>query len=191
MRAFGRSAVTVLVLALLAASTALAQRPQTRQGFWIGFGFGYGSADATCTGCSGGSRQGGGAGFVKLGGTLRPNLLLGGELDAWTKSEPGNVTETIGNASAALYWYPSVAGGFFVKGGLGSSTYQIKVGNATVDKTGVGVLAGLGYDIRIGGNTSLTPVVDFFWGNQGDIPELLVQGFKTNVIHLGLGVTFH
>lgn len=191
MRAFGRSTVTLVLLALLAASTGLAQRPQTRQGFWIGFGFGYGSADFTCDGCPNFDRESSVAGFLKLGGTLRPNLLLGGELDGWSKSESGDVTETIGNASVALYWYPMVQGGFFLKGGLGASSYQLKVGNASVDKTGFGLLTGLGYDIRIGGNTSLTPIADFFWGNQGDIPELLVQGFKTNVIHLGLGVTFH
>ncbi len=34
-------------------------------------------------------REGGATGFVKLGGTLSKSVLLGGEVNAWVKSEGG------------------------------------------------------------------------------------------------------
>lgn len=54
-----------------------------REGFWIGFGAGYGSASvsASCDGCSG-DREGSFTGFLKLGGTLNPQVLLGVESNA-------------------------------------------------------------------------------------------------------------
>ena len=76
---------------LFAALPCLAQQPgnsQERKGFWIGFGAGYGSAmaSASCEGCSGGGRDKGLTGFLKLGGTVNPRVLLGVESNAWTKS---------------------------------------------------------------------------------------------------------
>jgi len=88
---------------------ARAQHPQTREGFWIGFGFGYGSADLkspTLDSLGATGREAGATGFVKLGGTLSKSVLLGGEVNAWVKSE-GGVTFTVGNVSAAAYFYPA------------------------------------------------------------------------------------
>lgn len=45
MRGIVRSLGMAGMFALCAAGSALAQHPQRREGFWIGFGFGYGSAD--------------------------------------------------------------------------------------------------------------------------------------------------
>jgi hypothetical protein len=63
----------------------------------------------------------------------------------------------------------------------------------TTSKTGWGVLAGLGYDLRVGRNVSLTPSVNFYYGQPGDLvfdgEELL--GWKQNVVSFELGITFH
>src|SRR5690242_1811191 len=85
MRAATRFLGAVGVLLLCCAGAASAQHPQHREGFWIGFGFGYGSANGTCTGCSSAS-EGGVTGFLKLGGTLSPNVLLGGAVNAFSKA---------------------------------------------------------------------------------------------------------
>src|SRR5258705_4097376 len=104
LRAIGFSAF----FAVLLASSASAQKAQTRQRFRIGGGLGYGSL-----GCNGCDRVGAPSGYLKLGGTLRQNILLGVETNGWTKSELGNRL-TMGNVSGAVYWYPMTTNGMFV-----------------------------------------------------------------------------
>src|SRR5437867_6722771 len=71
---------TLVAAAVLPATTALAAT-QEREGFWIGFGAGYGSANAKCDHCVATGREGGLAGFLKLGGTLNRKVLLGAEFN--------------------------------------------------------------------------------------------------------------
>src|SRR5256886_6976185 len=98
---------TARVIALLAvlscaASAARAQYPQRRDGFWIGFGLGYGSANITCDNCADSSSVGSITGFVKLGGAPSRNLLIGGAINGWWRTNEG-MTETIGNVTASVY----------------------------------------------------------------------------------------
>jgi hypothetical protein len=161
------------LLAVLLATTASAQQAQTRQGFWIGGGLGYGSL-----GCEGCDRTGGMSGYFKLGGTLRQNILLGVETNGWTKSEFGQ-TLTMGNMSGAAYWYPMPASGLFVKGGVGYSL----IDSGFSSESGFGLLAGVGYDVRVARNLSVTPVANWFRGS--------FSGASANVLQIGLGVTSH
>ncbi len=178
MRYITRGSAMVMALLVLGVSVASAQHPQTRKGFWIGFGFGYGSY--TCTGCS---STGGASGYLKMGGTVGPHLLLGGESNGWTKSENG-ATLTTGNASFAAYYYPQPASGVFLRGGFGFSTVSVSGGGSSASQTGVGATAGVGYDLRVGVNTSITPVLNYVWGH----PD---TGFNQSIIQFALGVTFH
>jgi outer membrane protein with beta-barrel domain len=181
-----RQAVIAGVLALatlgLAATPAHAQDAQPRAGFWGGFGMGWGSMGVGCDGCDGADRTGSYSGYLKLGGTLNPHVLLGAEFNGWSKSENG-VTVDLGNASAAAYWYPDVQSGLFVKGGAGYSRLSASNGGASASQGGFGLVAGLGYDLRIARNTSLTPVFNYFRG--------AFDGGRADVFQLGLGVTFH
>jgi hypothetical protein len=170
LRATGLSAL----LAVLLASTAFAQQAETRQGFWIGGGLGYGSMG--CDGC--GDRLGAPSGYLKLGGTLRENILLGVETNGWTKSELGNRL-TMGNVSGAIYWYPMTTNGLFVKAGAGYSVLDSGFGNTS----GFGMLGGVGYDLRVGRNLSVTPVANWFRGT--------FDGGSANVLQLGMGVSSH
>lgn len=171
LRAAGLSAL----LTVLLASTAFAQQAtQTRQGFWIGGGLGYGSMG--CDGC--GDRLGAPSGYLKLGGTLRENILLGVETNAWTKSELGTRL-TMTNISGAVYWYPMTSNGMFVKAGAGFSALDSGFGGTS----GFGVLGGVGYDVRVSRNLSVTPVANWFRGS--------FDGGSANVLQIGLGVTSH
>jgi hypothetical protein len=180
-----RSIVTgllTLVALGLAASPAAAQHPQTREGFWAGVGMGWGSFGLSCDGCDGVDRTGSYSGYFKLGGTLSPNLLLGAELNGWHKNESGASVE-FGNASAAAYWYPMLQSGMFLKGGVGYSRLAADDGFISASDGGWGLIAGVGYDLRVARSTSLTPVINYFRGG--------FDGGSADVFQVGLGVTFH
>ena len=177
---------------------ASAERPQERQGFWLGIGGGYGSADASCDECDGGDRQGSGAGYVKLGWTLNDRVLLGGEFNLWTK-EQDVVTVNFYNASGTLTFYPQGASGFFLKGGVGASFVDTEVVDGgtriTADLgSGLGLVAGVGYDLRVARIISITPAVNFLYGQPGDLVvagETLARNWKQNVVDFTVGITFH
>ncbi len=198
MRTTQRSLMLTGLLLGLGASLAAAQHPQIRQGFWISFGLGYGSAHLTCDSCTN-TTVGGVAGFIRLGGTLRPNLRLGGEIDGWTHHYSATTTlpsadEVVSNVTAAVYFYPMPASGLFLKGGLGISNYYFTCCGGSVTGTGAGFIAGLGYDIRVGRNFSITPTGDLWYGHVGDVKSAgLLQGtdWKQAVVSFGLGATFH
>jgi hypothetical protein len=175
-----RYVLAALVVALAPAASAQGH-PQTRQGFWIGFGFGYGSLSYSCSSCSG--SQGAVSGYLKMGGTVSPKLLIGGETDAWVKNESGT-TFTASNASAAVYFYPSPATGLFLRGGVGYASLSASSGGSSTSQSGFGAVVGLGYDVRVRANTSITPVANFNWGR-------VASGLKQKVFQLAVGVTFH
>jgi hypothetical protein len=180
MRYVSRCSAVAALLLLLGVSVAPAQNAQTRQGFWIGFGLGMGSLGLSCDGCDGIGRESALSGYLKMGGTISPKLLLGGETNGWTKGIDGT-TVTAGNASFAAYFYPMPAGGLFLRAGLGLSTYQETGFDA---ETGFGGTLGAGYDIRVGNNFSITPVLNLNWGKP-------VTGISQNVVQFAIGGTFH
>ena len=160
-------------------SPVAAQRPQTREGFWFSGGLGYGSLG--CQDCSG--RESGLSGGVSIGGTLSQKVLLGAGTTGWTKSENG-ATLTAGTLTALIRFYPSAEGGFFLLGGLGLGRVNLNVsGFGSASETGAGAVLGLGYDIRVGENVSLTP----FWNGVG----ITYSDGDANYGQLGLAVTIH
>ena len=175
----------VLTAALLAVPQGAEAQAEAaaRDGFFIGFGLGGGSFG--CSECS--NRESGFAGHLKLGGTVSPQLLLGAESSVWTKEMEGGVRFTHANLSALAQFYPSVAAGFFLRGGIGISTLEVSASDGGVSvsasDTGLGLSAGLGYDIRVGQNFSISPYGTFDWGN--------FDGGSANNFQLGIGVTWH
>jgi hypothetical protein len=199
MPAAARLLVTLATLACLGAAGLSAQSPQTRQGFWIGFGLGGGSAGISFAGSDSANlgRQTGFSGFLKMGGTLTPKVLLGGESVGWTKSESG-ATSQLGNLAAAVYFYPTPATGFFVKGGPSFSYHREDDGTDEIKGTGFGFMLGAGYDLRVSANISITPAATFYWGSIGEVDLTgsttgTTSGFglKQNVFDFQLGITFH
>jgi hypothetical protein len=154
-------------------------RPHTREGFWIGLGLGAGSLG--CEDCD--DRETSWSGNFKLGGTINPRFLLGVETNGWYKSETG-VTLTYGNLSAVGYFYPSELSGFYFKAGAGFANLRVEVDDFGNDsESGPGGVAGLGYDVRVGNNFSLTPYLNFMMGS--------FNGSTANVVQAGLGLTWH
>lgn len=157
-----RTSATVALLALCLGTAGQAQTRQRHEGFWIGFGVGGGvNASANVD-----SERGGGAIYLRLGGTLSQKFLIGGEISAWGRQEDtvlggDPLTVTRSNATFTALFFPSEAGGFFIKGGVGGANVEAEVGGLKVTEKGMGNTLGLGYDIRLGRNLYLTPNLDW------------------------------
>lgn len=192
-----RSVARVDTTASARATQPAFENRQRREGFWIGLGLGYGSYKGCddIFGCS--DRQGSGSAYVKLGGTLNPQVLLGVESTAWTKDESG-ARVTAGGVTGTVAFYPVLSSGFFVKGGFGLSYIESKYVegalSVSASKTGWALIAGLGYDVRVARNVSITPSFSYLYGRPGDIdiPGLgTLPGTHGDLLQLAVGVTFH
>jgi len=193
-----------LGLALAAPAFGQQPAPWVRGGFWSSFGIGYGSAHERCGtttapyGCAD-TTVSGITGFVRMGTSLRPTLLLGGELSGWYREyESGGETsgEVLASLAAVVLVFPKPSSGLFFKGGVGLSSYYFSPGGASARGVGWGAVAGVGYDISIGGVAKyfvLTPTADLSYGAVGDLTSggaPFAKGWKQTVLSLGLGVTF-
>jgi hypothetical protein len=181
--------ILLLILFALAVGPSVAISQQTdqssalvrhsREGFWFNAGLGYGSAG--CQDCN--IREGAVSGGLAVGGALSQKLMLGVGINRWWKSEDGG-TLTVGTIAAVIRFYPSATGGFFLLGGLGLGTIHRYAPNFGSDtQSGFGAIAGLGLDIRVARNVSLTP----FWNGFA----VIVTDADANVGQIGLGVTVH
>lgn len=186
--------LSVLMLLMLAPTVTKAQdaRALPREGFGISFGFGAGSAGAACDFCSS-DRTTGLSGYLRLGGHPNPQTFVGFESNGWVNSENG-IDESLGFYSGVIQFYPNVHQGFYLKGGLGLSLYTATDGVDEVTGTALGFAAGIGYDIRVGRNFSLTPYVNFLTSTKGELKVNDVGSdlnVSANLIQFGLGFTWH
>ena len=151
-----------------------ALRPQVREGFWFNIGMGYGTAG--CEDCFG--RDSGLSGGLALGATLGDHVLLGVGTTGFAREIDGELF-TIGTLDARVRVYPARRHGFFLNGGvgLGSASYGSDY------EFGLGMMLGMGWDIRVGRNVSLTP----FWNGFA----MANSNVDFNVGQIGLGVTIH
>jgi hypothetical protein len=182
-----------LLLTSLVTVPLAAQDERTHKGFWIGFGLGAGvNLPAGLDDKS----LWGGNGYLRLGGTPKQQLLLGGEVIGWTVDNR-NVTLNRGNAHFVAMYYPSAKSSFYLKGGIGGASIgrESNAGSTrtTTTKGGFGAGAGLGYEIRIGRNIYLVPAADFlFQAFKKEIDPVLGPVPGTNTLLLfNLGLTFH
>ncbi len=160
-------------------ATAGQERPddaRTHRGVWLGGGLGGGVDD---------DGNGGGGGYFRLGGTVGPRILLGGEAIGFVREED-DATLSRGNATFVALFYPAERG-LFLKGGLGFSTVVATVSegdvSVSVTDSGFGSTVGFGYDVRIGGNLYLTPNADMLID--------VIDGDATLVWLFTLGIGMH
>jgi hypothetical protein len=189
-RLFGTAAALLLI-----ASPALAQSAP-RQGFTVSFGLGAGSAAATYDGNTT-ERMGGPSGYLRLGGSVTPSLVIAGETHGLTHTD-GSLTSHFGYLMAVAQWYPQAAGGFHLVGGLGVGVVREEDTDPLFDydltSVGGALQIGLGYDIRMTRNFSLTPYVNAL-GMGGGKPTFngVTQSstLSANAVQFGLGFSWH
>lgn len=180
-RTLSRALMAAALLLIFGSTPASAQREASHEGFWISFGFGAGTAigDDAFDGDS----KFGGAGFLRMGGSPSQQFLIGGEMIGWG-TDQDNVRVGRGALMFTALYYPSPKGGFYLKGGAGfagrsAETTIILPGDVEATVTdehgGIGLGAGLGYDIQLGRNFFITPALDFVYtGTEGDGASLLL-----------------
>ncbi len=192
------SLLTTMLLATLTAGSLAAQeeaRPSNvRKGFWIGFGLGAG---VNLSEGLDGKQLWGGNGYLRMGGTTKSNLLLGGEAIGWGVEDDHDGTIQRGNVHFVAMWYPNVQKGFYLKGGVGGASIgrAIHSGNTTTStsKGGFGTGLGLGYELQIGRNLYLVPSADFLlqlFSSENDPVLGHIPGSNTMLL-FNLGLTWH
>jgi outer membrane protein with beta-barrel domain len=194
------STMSVLALSVLCVSSLRAQaKPEIRRGATFSVGVGSGSTRLSCTACNP-DRQSAPSLYVRLAGTYRPNLVIGAEIDAWSKRVPdtdpsGDVRFTVATLDAVALWYPQCSAGFFLSGGLGYGTindsFEVGTRGSVSDRTtAIGFQVGAGYDLRMGRTFALTPYAKYF-GTAGGKVEGTGAQLDANVAEIGLGFTWH
>jgi hypothetical protein len=179
---------------LLLASPALAQGA-ARQGFTVSFGLGAGSAGFSYEGLST-DRLAGPSGYLRLGGAVSPSLIIAGETHGFTRTE-GTLTSSVGYLMAVAQWYPQPAGGFHLLGGIGVGAIQETdddPAGSELESVGGALQIGMGYDVRMSRNFSLTPYINFL-GLGGGEPKIdgtpMGGSLSANVVQFGLGFSWH
>jgi len=176
------------VTALPAQEGSGTARPNTREGFFVGFGAGVGNQHfdpKTDAGLSE-SRYGPSL-YLKLGGAASQSVILGAEFFGWADPESNN-GRAVGSVTFFGQFYPSPAGAFFIKGGFGVATVEDNSrpgssGDGDVEDIGFSGVIGVGYDWRIGKNTSLVPTIDLYLQDYNN--------FQVRIVNIGIGVMFH
>jgi hypothetical protein len=151
-----------------------ALKPQVRQGFWFNVGMGYGTLG--CEDCI--TRDHGLSGGLSLGAALGDHVLLGVGTTGFAREFEGELF-SVGTLDARVRVYPAKRSGFFINAGLGLGS----IAYAGEYEFGLGAMLGVGWDIRVGRNVSLTP----FWNGFA----MANSNIDANVGQIGLGITIH
>lgn len=145
---------------------------------WYQFGLGTGSMG--CEGCR--IRKTGGAGMLAIGKTFTPRFQLGGIVDMGMMETDG-LEISLGTIAALARFYPMAKGGFFLQSGIGVASLQVSGSAGSGSDDGTAFLGGIGYDIRIRKNMSITPYLSH-----------IASSFKDgemNQNQIGVALTWH
>jgi hypothetical protein len=100
-------------------------------------------------------------------------------------------------ATIAVSWYPSAAGGLFLKAGVGRSRWSSNraQGTSTNAESAAGaILVGAGHDLRVGRMISITPMLTLWGSLKADLKDgstTLATNFRNTVAAFQVGATFH
>lgn len=175
-------------LLLTAPALTAAQGPARPQGLWISLGGGAGLS--TSEEFEGSDRLGG-AMYARLGGTINPHVLLGGEFIAWGREKDG-LNPARGNITLTVLVMPGDRSPLYLRAGAGlalASPLRPHMGGFTTRSTnGFGATGGLGAHVRLGGHVYLTPNLDLLFQHlvTGDDPTITAF-----LVMATLGLTIH
>ncbi len=176
------TALTVLVVGLMAAAPASAQRGEGREsarsGLWGGLGTGYGSLG--CEDC--GDRTDGFSGMGIIGGTLSDVVRIGGGVMGFNRTEDDAEL----GSSAALFIvqvFPG-RGNFYLQGGAGFASANREIFGERFEDEGAAFQLGVGYSVNLGarGKWAIVPFAN--WMATTAVPG---SDFEPDLFQVGVG----
>lgn len=181
--------LSLVGLSFLVTSQSSAQQQAARRGLWGSAIVGYGAATAGCRApCPGLGRTLGQSIVARIGGTTRPNLLLGAEISGWFQHAKDQ--DDIAHGSFIAVFYPSSNRGLFVNAGIGLSTYLRDTD--AYEGTGAGVSIGIGHDFPWTDKMSLTVAASVLLGYVGRVSgggTTYANNWRQMALIVGGGVT--
>jgi hypothetical protein len=198
----GFRAAAVVGLLALSAAPAEAQRPP-RSGFWLENGAGPGAVRVGCSSCPDVTTRSGSASYLRGGGSLSRQVLLGLEVfafaDRFFAFDPdGDETVEAENASIGLVvmWYPFAKVPVFAKGGVGVARGTYRLATPAGDPvratgTGSGMTTGVGLDIPVFRWLALTANAGAYVSAIGDVilPNRVVDDVIATMYHATIAIT--
>jgi hypothetical protein len=157
----------------------------------MGAGLGAGFDRVFCEICDG-SVQAGWSGYLRLGGTVSPRILLGGELTGWLAGRE-EATQSMGAVSFVAYWYPADTN-LYLKGGGGVIGFRSADGEDAVTSTTFGPTLGLGYEQLVSPKVSIVPFFNVLVAPSGALRfngDEVINGVGFVLWQGGVGVTIH
>lgn len=163
---------------------------RTPDGLWMSAGVGGGWTRITCAICRT-DRNLGPSGYVRVGTTLRPGLLLAVEADGWTR-EDNNVRSNALVGGIATHLYPDPDGGLFLRTGLSYVRYSVDGGSVG---TGLfGLLVGAGYEFTVAPGINVTNYVSLVASSFGSLRGergTAANDVSLTLLQFGIGLTRH
>lgn len=188
------------VLAFICLGWSSTATAQERRGFWFDIDAGVGSVRVSSDRESG-PRGWEGIGTLAAGWAVNPRLLAGVEMRIMSLDVTGDIVGTadVYNVMGRVAYYPNASRGFFVKGAAGGSFIDLNIDQQGTTFTaniakGLGLGAGVGYDIYLGRGFSVTPAVTYWYGRMDGLNifgETYLTGWSHDVIDMTIGVSFH
>jgi hypothetical protein len=93
-----------------------------------------------------------------LAGALRPDLVLGGELNLWVRRDDEQRRDaTLALTTLVVQYHPRADIPLYLKTGIGVGASLLAGGNGLLESGGWGGQAGAGYEIRVGSRYAVSP----------------------------------
>lgn len=203
-----RFLASVLFLLLLPHGGLLMAQGPERSGLHVSFGIGGGAATIDCSQCgelleddpwSGGLTS---TLYVGAGYALRPNMLVGAEVNAWAdyRISPGNYPETRGMSldlrAAMIQYHPVSSLPLYLKDGIGLARVTLSDGAEQVQGAGWGMQTGVGFDVQLTRSLAFTPFIHALQlrvgSTRGTIREVAVESpSNPRFIHAGIALHYY
>ncbi len=188
-----RIAAAFLLAALALSQPARAQEP-TLRGPWLGAGLGTASAAVNCDICTG-DRNGGLSGYLSGGFTFTRNLRAGAELSGWIDNT-NEVRQRLMLYGASVYWMPTPAASWYLKGGIGLLNYNADTTDDDEDDalgaSNGALQLGAGYEFRAGSKLWFTPYANLIVSTSGNMTSgnSIVTDASFSLMQIGAGLTW-